>query len=460
MGRKIMGVLTGIVILAFVVVMAVGGLSKSGGADEESPATTTSTTRPRSSTTTTAPTTVAPATTVASAEEVLADAMADLERELTIRREDLVHPEVRAVAECKSDPFLYNSLAEVKRGDRTKRQDTDSVTIPFQADKAEDMVAELRVEDCQNIVVLDMVIRAFNEANFVVNGKTLTQLNPWMAEWMALAGTDLEKFVNVDELLLVKEEGGERKLYVRPEVQEYAMLANALLSKAQLVGIVPDLLTSENWHLKGVTEGAIPRVALNERQYTGTFLVFEFTAKGFGCVQRFGFNAGTPDNPFGDKRFARFACPPPPAPEPPAPEPTPTTGPRPRPRPTPTTSTVPPAPTTVPPTTAPPSTVPPMHPPADGPPPVATQPPHRPPATTSTTVHVPPTGPAPIEGTPAPPPLPGGYDRGSPDGSGTPGGSTTRPDGSTVGGGPTPAAPGPTPVVDNDTHTGMPAPPP
>jgi hypothetical protein len=71
--------------------------------------------------------------------------------------------------------------------------------------------------------------------------------------------------------------------------------------------------------------------------------------------------------------------------------------------------------------------------------------------------HNPPAGPAPVEGTPAPAPLPGGYDSGSPTGSGTPAGSTCNTSGCT-GGGPQPAQPGPAPVVDNGTNstdTGM-----
>lgn len=70
--------------------------------------------------------------------------------------------------------------------------------------------------------------------------------------------------------------------------------------------------------------------------------------------------------------------------------------------------------------------------------------------------HVPPAGPTPTPGTPAPNPTPGGYNSGSPSGSGTPGGSTTNPDGSTSGGGPTPAPPGPPVTVDTGTHSGDP----
>lgn len=63
--------------------------------------------------------------------------------------------------------------------------------------------------------------------------------------------------------------------------------------------------------------------------------------------------------------------------------------------------------------------------------------------------HVPAPAPTtPKPGTPAPNPTPGGYDSGSPDGSGTPGGSTTNPDGSTSGGGSDPA-------TDNPVDTGQ-----
>jgi hypothetical protein len=72
-----------------------------------------------------------------------------------------------------------------------------------------------------------------------------------------------------------------------------------------------------------------------------------------------------------------------------------------------------------------------------------------------TTPFVPPPGPTPQPNTPAPPPTPGGYDSGSPNGSGTPGGSTCDSGGCT-GGGPTPPPPGPPVTVDTGTHTGDP----
>lgn len=64
-------------------------------------------------------------------------------------------------------------------------------------------------------------------------------------------------------------------------------------------------------------------------------------------------------------------------------------------------------------------------------------------------------GPKPVDGNPAPDPTPGGYDSGSGNGSGTPGGSTCDGSGCT-GGGPKPAEPGEPPVVDDGTHSGDP----
>lgn len=64
-------------------------------------------------------------------------------------------------------------------------------------------------------------------------------------------------------------------------------------------------------------------------------------------------------------------------------------------------------------------------------------------------------GPKPVDGSPAPDPTPGGYDSGSGNGSGTPGGSTCDSSGCT-GGGPKPADPGEPPVVDDGTHSGDP----
>lgn len=61
----------------------------------------------------------------------------------------------------------------------------------------------------------------------------------------------------------------------------------------------------------------------------------------------------------------------------------------------------------------------------------------------------PPSGPVPEDGTSAPPPNDGGYDSGSPDGSGTPDGSTCDSSGCT-GGGPAPADEGPPPTVEPD----------
>jgi len=69
--------------------------------------------------------------------------------------------------------------------------------------------------------------------------------------------------------------------------------------------------------------------------------------------------------------------------------------------------------------------------------------------------YVPPPGPEPEEGTPAPPPNDGGYDSGSPDGSGTPGGSTCDTNQCT-GGGSQPAEEGPPPTVDDGTYEGDP----
>lgn len=73
--------------------------------------------------------------------------------------------------------------------------------------------------------------------------------------------------------------------------------------------------------------------------------------------------------------------------------------------------------------------------------------------------HTPPPGPAPQEGTPAPPPNDGGYDSGSPDGSGTPGGSTCDTSGCT-GGGATPPSNDPEDSGQGGDNTGTVPPPP
>ncbi len=410
-----------------------------------------------------------------SVEDELALALDELEDELTIRQSDLMHPEVREVAECVSDVFLYNSLTGVALGDPAKRQYTDAVTIPYQAVEVEGMMAETRAETCQNVVFWDMVIRGLAQDTLVVNGKTLRALNPWIDGCQELAGDNQDRFADPDSVLRVEETDGERELFVRSEVQVCAMYVNALLSKAQVVGIVPNLPTSENWHLPGVTEGAIPRVALNANQYTGHFMVLDFTAKGFGCVQRIGFNTGTPDNPLGDKRFARFSC------EVPIPGVTDTTVP-----PTPevpvstTPSTTPgTTPPTVPPTTTPGGPCVPgegevvdpndpnncIHISITDPDPCERYPwidvcqpvQENNPAHVAPTPgapaqpHTPPAGPAPVEGTPPSDPLEGGYNSGSPSGSGSSGGSLCDAAGNCTGGGSAPAQPGTPPVVEQNT---------
>jgi hypothetical protein len=70
--------------------------------------------------------------------------------------------------------------------------------------------------------------------------------------------------------------------------------------------------------------------------------------------------------------------------------------------------------------------------------------------------HVPDPGPTPVPDTPAPPPTDGGYDSGSPDGSGTPDDSECDEAGNCSGGGPTPDPDGNEPIVDDGTHSGDP----
>lgn len=216
--------------------------------------------------------------------------MAQIEEDLTVNPEDIL-PER---AKCETDEFIPNSLAEVRAGDPAFRQWSDSVSIPFASQDKDEMLDEMFAENCGNPTVLDMNIQALNRMTLL--GFNVGENNPWMGEFLDAVESD-----GLREAFLTKK-GGNDDIYVTAEFQRYAAMTNTILLAFQNLGVMSDLVSSENWHVEGPVAGELPRTVLNPTQEGLPALVFEYTVKDNCSLVRFGFNTQ-------DKRFELFVTP-------------------------------------------------------------------------------------------------------------------------------------------------------
>ena len=248
----------------------------------------------------------------------------DLLQNLTVGPEDVLPPE----ALCASNEFLRNSLASPSLAW------SDSVSTPFDDESSEEAILqELRQELCGNPTELLMTVQGLS-AIVVEDNVTISDVNPWMAEFVELAKADMFS------LLFKTSEDGD-SIFVTPEFQTVAEMTNTVLLRLKSSGVV-SATTLSNWHVdgrSGLAAGEIPVATPNPGRYTGEFIRLEYTAKGAECpIFTVGFNIG-------DKRFAELPgrC-----------EPAPETGePEPQPGPTTPAGETPTVPPTVPPTTTP-----------------------------------------------------------------------------------------------------------
>jgi hypothetical protein len=280
----------------------------------------------------------------------------EVEDQLTVSAEELSLATLPEGVLCTNDMFVPNSLTGVEPGNPAMLQFSTAVSTPVQATEPLAVRAEIFAERCGNPTLLDMDVKAL--ATVVIQGKTLGERNPWMAEFLLMVDTQ-----GLRQAFLVQKDGQEG-LFVTAAYSQYASMMNYLLW--YWVPSIEALPSLENWHVVDRPFGELPRAELNPVQESQLALTLAYTAKE-GCpLARVGHNML-------DKRFERFEpCPAPPPGAPVTtvvPGTTPGTPPSHSVPPTATTlpsgTTVPPPATTLPPgTTVPPTpTVPPTVPP-------------------------------------------------------------------------------------------------
>lgn len=251
--------------------------------EESTSATTVTTTTVATTTATTTPgTTVPPDPLLPSMA-----ALAAFSETISVDESDL-RPQDR----CSNANFFDNSLRDVEAGDPEFRQTTDAPSTPFLKETDELKELELYLEDCGNPTLGDMSIQGLDTFEDEVWG-SIRDHNPWMTKCLDLA----------EELGLRDAFLDDNFQVVNGEWSLCAALVNKLIRDADLIGVMDDP-SSKTWHLPGPMAGGLPRTELGTRPDTLPVLVFEYTAKDYGCVWRFGYNLQ-------DKRFETFPCGPP-----------------------------------------------------------------------------------------------------------------------------------------------------
>ena len=276
---------------------------------------------------------------------------AEVEDQLTVSADELTKATLPEGVLCTDDSFVPNSLQAVEPGNLAKLQFSTAVSTPVQATEPLAARAEVFAERCGNPTLLDMDVKALS--TLVIQGKTLAERNPWMAEFLLMVDTQ-----GLRQAFLIQKEGQEG-LFVSATYSQYASLMNYLLSF--WVPAIEALSSLENWHVVNRPYGELPRAEQNPDQESQLALTLAYTAKE-GCpLAKVGHNML-------DKRFERFE----PCPAPPPGAPVTTVVPGTTPGTNPPSHTVPPTVTTQPPvTTAPPTTV---KPPVTTAPPTTTKP--------------------------------------------------------------------------------------